>query len=411
MKQYIELGNDILENGKYKLDRTKVGTIGVFGRQTRFDLEKGFPLLTTKKVFLRGLIEELLWFLDGKTNNNDLLKKDVHIWDTWAVKDQVPMTFVELIASLQQAIPSFFEDTIVVFKVDAEGNVTNEKVQHDQIEIGSVAYNEILLLIKSTGELHNKVIPTTKSRPDGNDGALGPIYGHQWRHWIGHDGIEIDQIKKVIDDLNIRPASRRIIVTAWNPTDMPDESKTPEQNVVEGKAALASCHCLFQFFTEELTTNERWGWIKKTNFLKKVRLPSFMPDGIENTVDSVILENVIKWMNENNIPKYRLSCQLYQRSCDFALGVPFNIASYALLTMMVAQCVNMVPGEFVHTFGDLHVYVNHVDKLKEQLVREPRQLPTMWINPEKKDIFSFTIDDFHLEGYDPHPAIQYEIAK
>lgn len=263
MKQYLNLLQDILDNGVERGDRTGTGTLGVFGRQIRFDLSEGFPAVTTKKLHLRSIIHELLWFLNGDTNIQYLNENQVTIWDEWADEN----------------------------------------------------------------------------------GELGPVYGKQWRSWATPDGQVIDQISEVIHAIKNNPNSRRHIVTAWNPADLP-------------KMALSPCHCLFQFFVAE----------------------------------------------------GKLSCQLYQRSADTFLGVPFNIASYALLTMMIAQVCDLEPGEFVHTFGDTHLYLNHLEQTKLQLSREPRPLPKMWINPEVKDIFSFKYEDFKLLDYNPHPGIKAPIS-
>jgi thymidylate synthase len=263
MKQYLNLLQHVLDHGTERQDRTGTGTVGVFGYQMRFDLDKGFPVLTTKKLHLRSIIYELLWFLRGDTNIKYLKDHGVSIWDEWA---------------------------------DAEGN-------------------------------------------------LGPVYGSQWRSWPDGRGGTIDQIANVVEQIKANPYSRRLMVTAWNPAEIED-------------MALPPCHCLFQFYVS---------------------------DG-------------------------KLSCQLYQRSADIFLGVPFNIASYALLTMMMAQVCGLEPGEFVHTFGDAHIYKNHLDQVHLQLTREPRPLPTMHINPERKSIFDFEYEDFRLEGYDPHPHIKGEVS-
>lgn len=263
VKQYLELCEHILENGVKKNDRTGTGTISVFGHQMRFDLQEGFPLLTTKKVFLKGIIYELLWFLKGDTNIKYLQDHGVHIWDEWA---------------------------------DENGN-------------------------------------------------LGPVYGHQWRSWGTKDGRTIDQISNVIEQIKTNPDSRRLIVSAWNVGEL-DEM------------ALPPCHTLFQFY----------------------------------------------------VANGKLSCQLYQRSADVFLGLPFNIASYSLLTMMVAHVCGLQPGEFIHTTGDTHIYLNHIEQIKTQLQRTPRKLPTMKLNPEVKNIFDFEYEDFILEGYDPHPPIKGEVS-
>ena len=273
MKQYHDLMRHVLEHGNEKGDRTGTGTKSVFGYQMRFELSKGFPMVTTKKLHLKSIIYELLWFLKGDTNVKYLQENGVRIWNEWA---------------------------------DERGD-------------------------------------------------LGPIYGHQWRNWNNED---IDQIKDVIESLKKNPNSRRMLVTAWNPSVLPDTSKSFSENVSNGKAALPPCHAFFQFY---------------------------VADG-------------------------KLSCQLYQRSADVFLGVPFNIASYALLTMMIAQVCGYEAGDFVHTFGDVHIYNNHLKQVNLQLSRDLRELPTMNINPEVKDIFEFSFEDFNLGNYNPHPAIKGKVA-
>jgi len=282
MKQYHDLVKHILDHGTQKGDRTGTGTLSVFGYQMRFDLSEGFPMVTTKKLHLKSIIYELLWFLKGDTNIEYLKENGVRIWNEWA---------------------------------DEEGN-------------------------------------------------LGPVYGHQWRNWNSE---EIDQIKEVIETLKNNPNSRRMLVSAWNPSVMPDTSKSFSENVANGKAALPPCHAFFQFYVA--------------------------PGDPEA---------------EDKRPK--LSCQLYQRSADVFLGVPFNIASYALFTMMMAQVCDYAPGNFIHTFGDAHIYNNHIEQLNLQLTRELRNLPTIKLNPEVKDIFSFKFEDFQLENYDPHPHIKGKVA-
>jgi thymidylate synthase len=263
MRQYLDLMERVLAEGAEKRDRTGTGTLSVFGHQMRFDLAAGFPLLTTKKLHLKSIIYELLWFLAGDTNIRYLNDHGVTIWDEWA---------------------------------------------------------------------------------DGR-GELGPVYGRQWRSWPTRDGGAIDQIANVIDAIRRNSDSRRLIVTAWNPADV-------------DKMALPPCHCLFQFY----------------------------------------------------VANDRLSCQLYQRSADVFLGVPFNIASYALLTMMVAQVTGLAPGEFIHTFGDAHLYLNHLDQARLQLARLPRRLPQLRISPDVTDLFAFRFEDFAVEGYDPHPHIKAKVA-
>ena len=273
MKQYQELLRHVMEQGNEKADRTGTGTKSVFGYQMRFDLSEGFPMVTTKKLHLKSIIYELLWFLKGDTNIKYLQDNGVKIWDAWADEN----------------------------------------------------------------------------------GDLGPVYGKQWRNWNDE---ELDQIKEIVDTLKNNPNSRRMLVSAWNPSVLPDTSKSFSENVANNKAALPPCHAFFQFY----------------------------------------------------VANGKLSCQLYQRSADIFLGVPFNIASYALLTMMMAQVCGYKPGDFIHTFGDAHIYSNHFEQVELQLSREPKELPTMKLNPEVKDIFGFKFEDFSLENYHPHPHIKGQVA-
>lgn len=263
MRQYLDLLEDVLERGVQKQDRTGVGTLSIFGHQVRFDLAEGYPLLTTKKVFVKGVIHELLWMLRGDTNIEYLNRHGVHIWDDWA---------------------------------DEEGE-------------------------------------------------LGPVYGAQWREWKGGAGETVDQIQWVVNEIKRNPNSRRLVVSAWNAAEI-------------DRMSLPPCHTLFQF----------------------------------------------------HVSQGRLSCQLYQRSADLFIGVPFNIASYALLTMMIAHVTDLEPGEFIHTFGDTHLYLNHLEQARLQLTREPRPLPEMQLNPDVKSIFDFRYEDFALHNYDPHPHIKAPVA-
>ena len=294
MKQYLDLLKKIKEDGIVKSDRTGTGTRSIFGYQMRFDLSEGFPLLTTKRVFLKGVIHELLWFLAGDTNIKYLVDNGVHIWDNDAYR------FYKELCAKQGVEPISMEEFLVASQ------------QQTPSPIDGYAY-----------------------------GNLNHVYGYQWRSWGKPDGSAIDQVKQVIDTIKNNPDSRRMIVSAWNVADVED-------------MALPPCHVLFQFY---------------------------VADG-------------------------KLSCQLYQRSADTFLGVPFNIASYALLTMMIAQECGLQAGEFVHTLGDTHLYLNHMEQVDEQLSRTPRTLPTMRLNPDVKSVFDFKYEDFALEGYDPHPTIK-----
>ncbi len=304
MKQYQDLLAHIMEHGVDKTDRTGTGTRAVFGYQMRFDLSKGFPLLTTKKMGLRAIIHELLWFLRGDSNLQYLAKNDVHIWDEWPYKAYL----------IRQGLP-----------VPPTGS--------EEWSIGLKAFVEKVKTDDAFAKEH---------------GELGPIYGYQWRNWPTPNGGHVDQITQLIEQIKRSPDSRRLIVSAWNVADIDEMAK----------AGLPPCHCLFQFF---------------------------VADG-------------------------KISCQLYQRSCDTFLGVPFNIASYSLLLMMVAQVTGYEPGEFVWTGGDVHLYKNHFDQVHDQLSRSPMSLPKMLLNPDVKDIFDFTFEDFTLEGYESHPAIKAPIA-
>ncbi len=302
MKQYLDLLQYIMDNGDQKNDRTGVGTKSVFGYQMRFDLQKGFPLLTTKKVFIKGIIHELIWFLKGDSNIKYLVDNDVHIWNDWPFQKYLEEN------KLEKEFPKYSEQW--------QGKM-----------------KEYIEKIKTDKEFAKKW------------GELGPVYGVQWRKWKTADGREIDQISQIIETIKNNPDSRRIILSAWNVGDL-------------DKMALPPCHLLVQF----------------------------------------------------NVSKGKLSCQLYQRSADTLLGVPFNIASYALLTMMIAQACELEVGEFVHTLGDTHIYNFHFEQVREQLSREPRELPTMRIDPEVKNLFDFKYADFKLENYNPHPAIKAPIA-
>tara|TARA_A100001011_G_scaffold76112_1_gene78245 strand:- start:1824 stop:2648 length:825 start_codon:yes stop_codon:yes gene_type:complete len=273
MQQYLDLVRRARNDGAVKGDRTGTGTRSVFGHQMRFDLSKGFPLITTKKIHLKSVIHELLWFIKGDTNTSYLTENGVRIWNEWADEN----------------------------------------------------------------------------------GDLGPVYGHQWRNWNSEN---IDQLKEVIKTLKTNPNSRRMLISAWNPSVLPDTSKSFSENVANGKAALPPCHAFFQFY---------------------------VADG-------------------------KLSCQLYQRSADIFLGVPFNIACYALLTEMMAQVCDFEPGEFIHTLGDAHIYTNHFDQIELQLSRDPKPLPTLKLNPNIMDLFDFKYEDIEVLNYDPHPRIKGAVA-
>lgn len=382
MKQYIEQGRKILAEGTVRSDRTGTGVVSIFGAQLRFDLSEGFPLVTTKRVHLKGIIAELLWFLEGSTDNNRLNELGAKIWDSWALQEDATVLVDKHKFELAQEYAAKLE----ISPQDAIARLQQADVQaHESRDFT----NDGMSLIKAAGiELQRPVIVAQK-------GALGPIYGQQWRNWRTPGGGTVDQISELIAGLRNKPFSRRHIVTAWNPADLPDESVSPQQNVANGRMSLAPCHAMMQFYVRELSRDERLAYAND-------KIAS-SPAGFDDA-------ELDDFLNKANVPTKQLSCQLYQRSLDYPVGACFNIASYALLTMMVAQCVDMLPGEFIHSVGDCHVYSNQIELFKEQLEREPRALPKMTINPAIKDIFEFTIDDFTLTEYDPHPAIVYPIA-
>ena len=308
MKAYLDLLEHILKHGVQKEDRTGIGTRSIFGYQMRCDLAEGFPLLTTKKVFLKGIIHELLWFLKGETNIKYLVRNNVNIWNEWAFQ-------------------GYLEENKLVEGLRRYSGPWKEKL------------NWFVEEMKVNEEFADRW------------GELGPIYGKQWRKWENNHGEEIDQVAKVVDMIKNDPTSRRIIINGWNVGEI-------ESLIHDHNRAPPPCHTLFQF----MVINEK------------------------------------------------LSCQLYQRSADAFLGVPFNIASYSLLTMMMAQVTDLKPGEFIHTFGDLHIYNNHQEQVAEQLSRKPRELPEMKLNPDVKNIFDFKYEDFNLVGYNPYPPIKAPIA-
>jgi thymidylate synthase len=448
MKQYLNMVSHVLESGKSRGDRTGTGTIGVFGHQERYDLsEYKLPLVTTKKVFTRGLIEELLWMLRGSTNNEELTALNVHIWDGWALtKEHFKFSEGKRIELLRQKTATIPLDEI------QKCHSTHPETWADVIDFAIECNAKDVL----ANLCFNFKIPEYDIfLSDGlQTGELGPIYGKQWRSMtnlivITPEEFEagnakvpgtyiykdeyfdtlrestvylvnkpIDQIADLIKGLKTNPFSRRHVVTAWLPSDLPDETKSPHQNVLDGKAALASCHCLFQFYVEDLTLTER---IKHCNDASDREEAEFLTsENLEfemrsyRHIDSLLPKDekeAHEFLTKNcGTPTQRLSCQLYQRSCDAMLGAPFNIASYSLLTMMLAQCVGMVPGEFIHTLGDLHIYKNHIAGAQEQLLRNPLPLPTVTLNPAIKNIFDFTINDITINNYESHPAIKFDVS-
>jgi thymidylate synthase len=379
--EYFKLAELVLSKGRIKNNRTKFKTIGVFGAQARFDLQEGFPLLTTKKVFFKGIVHELLWFIKGDTNIKYLVDNNVHIWDEWAYAKYLKSPVQGLIYSdVNLTKTKYHTPTVGMFDHLTQAEFI-EKIKNDNGfakkwgELGEGTYGGMWrkFPVESEG-----VYKLGKSEKDIDFSGLS--YAHS-----DHPKLVVDQLQKVIDKLKNSPDDRRIIVSAWHPYWV-------------DHCALPPCHVLFQFHTEELTLEEREDLLFKLTGNSYDRY---------NSVGDLLLEEIC---NKYNIPTRRLNCQLYQRSCDLFLGVPFNIASYSLLTCMLAQVSNMVAGEFIHTYGDLHIYENHVDQIKLQMSREPKKLPTLKLNPNIDNLFNFKFEDINIENYDPHPAIKGEVA-
>lgn len=410
MKQYLEFGKHIIENGYDMPDRTGTGRRSVFGGEMRFPLREGYPLVTTKKVFTRGIFEELLWILSGDTNNETLAQKNVHIWSGWALPETTYVTD-ERSRRMSRNVSvtcSTFHHPDGTYSTRYKDGVEHRLTLEEHTRIVRLESDE-----EAHAEYDKYAVNDCKYVVD-TKGDLGPVYGKQWRSWDTGNGKTIDQIAELIENLKNNPYSRRHVITAWNPTDLPNEKISPQDNVRQGKMALAACHCLFQFFVRPLTLLERAKLYTKDGYIKlptvwKGANEEHMSDE-EAWINAVTVECATGFLDANLIPTKELSCRLDQRSADFPLGVPFNIASYALLTMMVAHCTDMAVGDFVHQFGDAHIYANQIETFKKQLEREPRKLPTLLINPAKKDIFSFTIDDFKLVGYEPDEALSFPVA-
>lgn len=377
MKQYHDLARLILEKGTKKEDRTGTGTISYFGAQMRFDLNEGFPLVTTKKCHIRSIIHELLWFLNGDTNIKYLNDNGVTIWDEWALKED-------------QTFPRHLTPPDMVNYA-----IANKLYKGSYQEL--VSYLNSKDLPTGIAYLEKLGVPLTINEIIREKGDLGPVYGKQWRSWPVQDGQSIDQISEAINLLRTDPDSRRIIVSSWNVGEL-------------SKMALQPCHALFQFYAAEVDFVTR-----HTYFMDLVAHDSDLNKEFQSKCYPIVnetdyTESVTELMNKYCVPTRRLSCQLYQRSCDVFLGLPFNIASYALLTCMFAQQCNMLVGEFVWTGGDIHIYNNHIDQINLLLSREPRQLPRLDIDRLPESIFDYKFEDFKISEYDPHPAIKAPVA-
>lgn len=362
-KQYLALLETILKEGRVKKNRTGVNTIGIFGAQMRFNLEEGFPLLTTKRVFFRGILHELLWFISGSTNIKYLVDNDVHIWDEWAFRRYKERKDAVTDPSVS---PFMSQDCFIEA-------LKNGQIDSKWGELGEGTYGGMWRRFPVTHYCNSEEVIKYSKVGDTIHSPDGERYE-----------LFVDQIQKVVDKLKSNPDDRRLIVSAWHPYWV-------------DHCALPPCHCLFQFHTEELTFDERMDL-------------SFKMGHSTDIFDDCSDEYVHGLMDENRVPRRRLNCQLYQRSCDTFLGVPFNIASYALLTHMVAHSVGMAPGTFVWTGGDVHIYTNHMAQVKEQLSRKPFLLPSLVLSPTVKDIFNFKATDISLDNYQSHPSIKAEVA-
>ena len=398
--EYFRIVNDVLANGKVKKNRTGIDTIGIFGAQAKYDVDlNAFPILTTKKVHFPAIVHELLWFISGDTNIKYLVDNNVRIWNEWAF------------SRYQKVKPTLggimLADELLF--TNQEKRVLASKLEPEDVDV-------VDIIKKSIQEKQNKFIDRIKNDNEFAKkwGELGEgTYGGMWRNFPFYTTVNdndastcpkgtasgtkgdyaeswffgrIDQLQKVIDKLKFNPDDRRMIVSAWHPHWV-------------DHCALPPCHCLYHFNTEELTVDERLAISGREQNILSVAVDAYDKEG-----------TVVDELNKLNIPTRRLNCLLYQRSQDTALGNPFNVASYSLLTAMIAQVVNMTPGTFTHSTGDTHIYVNHIDGLKLQLTREPKKLPRLWLNPAVKSLFDFKYDDIKLLDYEFHPTIKFDVA-
>lgn len=384
MKQYQDLMRTLL-NAPFKGDRTGTGTFSKFGHSMRFNLQEGFPLVTSKFVPMHLIIKELLWFLEGNTNAHDLAEQGCHIWDEWATEEG--------------DLGPIYGKQWRSWECPPNYDRVHEKIDElmEGVEAGEYDKQDLM-----------NALDNLRATIDNNN--------------------TIDQIREVIHTIKTKPNSRRLIVSAWNPNDMPDETVSPQENVEMGNMALAACHTLFQFYVSELTDKEKHTWFCQResetywDLHRKARIQPEDVDGVPEA-DRVVWKNVGAdiWYHKeafetfnayarDNAPKGKLSCQLYQRSADAFIGVPFNIASYALLTHMIAQCCELEVGDFIWTGGDCHIYSNHVEQTRELISRDPLPLSTLKLNPEITDIDAFTLDDIEVVGYHSHSAIKGKVS-
>jgi thymidylate synthase len=404
MQQHQDLLRRIRTRGRRSPNRTGIDTIKIFGHQMVFNLQEGFPLVTTRKMYPNGGIRELIWFLKGETNNKGLTKDGVNIWSQWALAEDVTV--------LDEII---YQDRVVLYADEVGmGLETAHNKLHEMAQ--SKAFRTVLAEL----DAHN--IPTHKRRVIHEEGELGPIYGAQWRRWKTSrrdsegNPVLLDQIQYVVDTLRKNPNSRRIIVTAWNPEVLPDESLSPQENVKKGNQALAACHTLYQFGTLPMELHERLSWAANQYEHNRETLTgnavwrAFYETYIEGDASQAEEAKLTEELDRLNIPKHFLNLMLYQRSADVPVGVPTNIMSYALLLSMMAHVTNMVPFDFVHAIADAHIYSDQIEGVDEQLSREPMPLPTLWLNPNVKELDDFTFEDIEIRDYVSHKAIKYPVA-
>ncbi len=457
MQQYLESVNKVFDEGVFKGDRTGTGTQSFFSHQERYDLREGFPIVTTKFVPIKKIMAELVWLLEGSTDNERLRELGATIWDEWAITEE------DVQRESSTPLSDFERYTLYKLHLANVKEYTEEQISEETVRFQSIKSAEGHKIFDECGLPRNK----TYAELGFKVGDLGPIYGKQWRNWTCPDGSHIDQIKEVIEILKTKPDSRRMLVSAWNPADLPDESKTPHENVLDGKASLGSCHTFFQFYSHKLSTKDKIRHIRsKTNlngdhteWTKEIadfslahseeedfkeQLEKFITDktsyheryvelmrkyptidngelnpqqhveinrnGVVFYVDKEYVTEAEALDDEYDCPDRYISCQLYIRSNDVFLGKPFNIASYALLTHMVAEVVGMVPKELIITTGDMHIYQNHREQLKLQLTREPYPLPKLRFKRKVTNLFDFKVDDIELVNYQHHPVIKGDVA-
>lgn len=370
MKQYLDLMRHVLKNGKVRDDRTGTGVIGVFGARMEFDLQEGFPLPTTRKIFSRGMIAETIWFMRGSTDARVLQDQGVKIWDEWAANKELTQCWQNI---NMEKVQEFTGSELVLpdFSTFTWGDV-QEWFGSRKLDIDNYLYI--------------------------TEGDIGPMYGKQARAWPTASG-SVDQIADVLATLRESPTDRRMCISHWNVDTLPLRGQSIEENLLEGRMALAPCHAFYQFYAEKMTTWER------LTYLERHYATKYVEDNEEKFKAELAAVDA---------PLYKLSCQLYQRSVDICCGLPFNIASYSLLTHMFCHILNMVPGKFIHISGDVHIYLNHVDNAKKQVGRTPRQLPKLIINPKNriiKDPAEFRLEDFEIKDYLPDEPLEYKVSK